>query len=268
MSGLPVVPMVALGLLFFASPLIILVLILVLLSLRSRVRRLEARLGDLERRAGAPRSAAVPAAGAVQTVEPLVPSPAVPDAQETLPGFDAGPSTMTPEVSGPRSVAGELAAGSVPPAEAEAPPVPPSAPEPEPGSGVRQWEGRLGGTWLSRVGAVLLFLGVGFFLKHAFEQEWVGVRSRVLAGLVAGAAMAAVGVRLAGGATYRLPAQSLVAVGIGVIYLSLYAAHASYGLVGAPVAFVAMALATAVGFATALRLDSRPWRSSQPWAGS
>ena len=59
------------------------------------------------------------------------------------------------------------------------------------------------------------------------------------------------------GATYRVPAQSLVAVGIGVIYLSLYAAHAFYALVGAPVAFVAMALVTAVGFTTALRLDSR-----------
>ena len=69
--------------------------------------------------------------------------------------------------------------------------------------------------------------------------------------------MMAGGARLAGGATYRLPAQSLVAVGIGVIYLSLYAAHAFYALVGAPAAFVAMALATAVGFATALRLDSR-----------
>ena len=54
-----------------------------------------------------------------------------------------------------------------------------------------------------------------------------------------------------------VPAQSLVAVGIGVIYLSLYAAHAFYALVGAPVAFVAMALVTAAGFATALRLDSR-----------
>ena len=120
-----------------------------------------------------------------------------------------------------------------------------------------QWEGRLGGTWLSRVGAILFFLGVGFFLKHAFDQEWIGARGRVLTGLVAGVAMTAGGVRLAGGATYRMPAQSLVAVGIGIIYLSLYAAHAFYALVGAPVAFVAMALVTAVGFATALRLDSR-----------
>ena len=257
MTGLPVVPLVALGLLFFATPIIVLVLVLVLLSLRSRVRRLEARLGDLEQRSGTPHAGAVrTAAGPVEAAEPLPSSPAVPDAQETLPGLDAGLATMTPEVSGSGGAAGHLGTGGA--ASAEAPPVPPSAPEPEPVAGVRQWEGRLGGTWLSRVGAILVFLGAGFFLKHAFEQEWIGAKGRVLAGLVAGAVMMVGGVRLAGGATYRLPAQSLVAVGIGVIYLSLYAAHAFYGLVGAPVAFVAMAFATAVGFATALRLDSRP----------
>ncbi len=258
MTGLPIVPLVALGLLFFATPIIVLVLILVLLSLRSRVRRLEARLGDLEQRSGAPHAGAVPTAtGAVEApraVEPLLSSPSAPGTQETLPGLEAGPATMTPEVSALGAGTGDPGMGA--PA-VEAPPVPPGAPEPEPVAGVGQWEGRLGGTWLSRVGAVLFFLGVGFFLKHAFEQEWIGAKGRVLAGLVAGVAMVAGGVRLAGGATYRLPAQSLVAAGIGVVYLSLYAAHAFYALVGAPVAFVAMALATAVGFLTALRLDSR-----------
>jgi uncharacterized membrane protein len=107
------------------------------------------------------------------------------------------------------------------------------------------------------VGAVLFFLGVGFFLKHAFEQEWIGPKGRVLAGLVVGTAMVAGGVRLAGRAPYRAPAQSLVAVGIGIVYLALYAAHALYSLVGAPAAFVSMAIVTAVGFAMALRLNSR-----------
>lgn len=255
MSGLPIVPLVALGLLFFATPLIVLVLILVLLSLRSRVRRLEARLGDLEQGSGAPRASAAPtAAGSDEAVEPPF-SSATPDPQGSLPGLDAGPAAVAPEVSGSGVVAGDFAPERA--AVAAAPPVPPIATEPEPVAGVSRWEGRLGGTWLSRVGAMLLVLGVGFFLKHAFEQEWIGAKGRVLAGLVAGAAMMAGGVRLAGSSTYRLPAQSLVAVGIGVIYLSLYAAHAFYALVGAPVAFVAMAVATAVGFGTALRLDSR-----------
>src|SRR4029450_1461701 len=124
-------------------------------------------------------------------------------------------------------------------------------------AGVEQWEGRLGGPGLSPVGALLLFLGVGFFLKHAFDQDWIGAKGRILIGLVAGLTMMGGGVRLAGSATYRVPAQSLVAVGTGVVYLSLYAAHAFCALVGAPATFVAMAVVTAAGFVTALRLDSR-----------
>jgi uncharacterized membrane protein len=256
MSGLPVVPLVALGLLFFASPLIILVLILVLLNVRSRVRRLEARLDEMDRRAGARAADAPPrAAPPVEQPDLIASSPSAPAATETAPPpvEEAVTSSMSAEVSAPDAVAG--ASGTADGPVTEAPPGPPGGPEP-PGAGVGQWEGRLGGTWLSRVGAVLFLLGVGFFLKHAFERDWVGPKGRVLAGLVAGVVMLAGGMRLAGGATYAVPAQSLIAVGIGILYLSLYAAHAFYELVGAPAAFVALALVTAVGFATALRLGS------------
>ena len=52
MTSLPIAALVGLGLLFFATPLIVLVLVLLILSLRSRVHRLEARLADLEHRVG------------------------------------------------------------------------------------------------------------------------------------------------------------------------------------------------------------------------
>ena len=262
MSGLPIVPLVALGLLFFATPIIVLVLVLMLLSLRSKVRRLETRLLDLERHAGG-------GAGEIASTAP-VPSPVAASPSPSPPGPDAAPAEPVLEIPAtpePPSVAPTAAApaafetASVPPSEtppaASGVPSPASAPAPAPAPGVGQWEGRLGKTWLSRVGAVLFFLGIGFFLKHAFEQEWIGPTGRVLTGLVLGLAMVAGGIRLAGRAPYRAPAQSLVAVGIGIVYLSLYAAHALYGLVGAPATFVALAVATAVGFATALRLDSR-----------
>ena len=106
-----------------------------------------------------------------------------------LPGLEAGPVMVTSEVSAPEAVEGDLRMGGA--LAPEAPPAPAGAPETAPVAGVRQWEGRLGGTWLSRIGAVLFFLGAGFFLKHAFEQEWIGPKGRVLAGLVAGVAMLA-----------------------------------------------------------------------------
>jgi uncharacterized membrane protein len=256
MTGLPVITLIGLGLLFFASPLIVLVLVLVLLGLRNRVRRLEARLAELEHRAGPGGADAGLAATAPSppTAESPVVAPPAPGMPEAVPSADViigSPATL--EVSAPTAAPG---VGHEPEAADVTGPVGTSeGPTP---AGVGTWEGRLGGTWLSRVGAVLLVLGVGFSLKHAFEHDWIGPRGRVLAGLAAGIAMMAGGFRLAGGETYRVPAQSLVAVGIGALYLSLYAAHALYALTGAPVTFLAMAVVTAAGFATALRLDSRP----------
>ena len=255
MTGLPIVPLVALGLLFFASPIIVLIMILVLLSLRSRVRRLEARLVQLEQRSGAAGSTATEAPGPAversRAAAPSAPPPEAPREQTILEGDTMPLAAETSAPSAPHRVAPD------PEPVVEAPTAMPIPPGPRAAEDVGQWEGRLGGTWLSRVGAILFFLGVGFFLKHAFEQDWIGPKGRVLTGLVAGIAMMAGGVRLARGATYRVPAQSLLAVGIGVLYLSLYAAHAFYALVGAPVALAAMAIVTAASFATALRLDSR-----------
>jgi len=274
MAGLPFVPLVALGLLFFGSPIIVLILILVLLSLRSRVRRLETRLAQLEQHqdaTAAPRPAVTPAAASVTEESrasavaagagPVAPAPpAVPATPvAAVPREEIVQRDVAPHVVETHAPSVPTPIGAAPEPSVEVPPVPhvPSGPAPRAAEEVGQWEGRLGGTWLSRVGAILFFLGVGFFLKHAFDQDWIGPKGRVLTGLVAGLALMAGGARLARGATYRVPAQSLVAVGIGVLYLSLYAAHSFYQLVEAPGAFTAMAIVTAAGVAAALRLDSR-----------
>ncbi len=255
MTGLPIAALVGLGLLFFATPLIVLVLILVILSLRSRVHRLEARLADLERPSGVPGTGAARDDKGTRAEHPAESAAAVPrlDPSETVPSAQTASASpilweVPPPITAPlESVGGETAT----------PPGPPGAPERPSAAGVGQWEWRLGGTWLSRAGALLLILGVGFFLKHAFEHDWIGPRGRVLAGLVAGTVLMAGGARLAGGGAYQVPAQSLIALGMGVLYLSLYAAHALYALAGATPAFLGMAVVTAAGFATALRLHSK-----------
>jgi uncharacterized membrane protein len=250
MTGLPIAAMVTLGLLFLATPVVVLVLVLVLLGLRSRVRRLEARLTELEARS------ALAGAGTARDTSSLT-RPAAPAAP--VPGPLPGAAPEPPGGAAPPAPPAGVPAGSEgAPRPAEVTPSgPPGASGAGDAPGVAQWEGRLGGTWLSRIGAVLLVLGVGFFLKHAFEHGWIGPSGRVLGGLVAGVAAFAGGARLAARGPYRVPAQSLIAVGLGVLYLSLYAAHALYGLAAAAPAFAALAVVTATGFATALRLDSR-----------
>src|SRR5262249_26784879 len=87
----------------------------------------------------------------------------------------------------------------------------------------RQWESWLGRTWLNRVGAIILVFGVGFFLKYAFDNRWIGPAGRVMLGVLAGLALLLVGERLQR-AAYRIPAQGVAAAGIATLYLSVYAA--------------------------------------------
>ena len=43
----------------------------------------------------------------------------------------------------------------------------------------REWEQILGGSWLARIGVLALIIGIGFFLKYAFDNDWLGPTGRV-----------------------------------------------------------------------------------------
>jgi uncharacterized membrane protein len=106
------------------------------------------------------------------------------------------------------------------------------------------------------VGALVLTLGIAFFLKYAFDNHWIQPAGRVALGLIAGVAMLLVGERLQR-AAYRAPAQGVVAVGIATLYLSVYAAFAFYQLITQPAAFAVMVLVTATATALAVHHDAR-----------
>ncbi len=50
----------------------------------------------------------------------------------------------------------------------------------------REWEAMIGGSWLAKIGIFALVLGVLYFLKYAFDNEWIGNAGRVLIGAVSG----------------------------------------------------------------------------------
>src|SRR5437667_381174 len=83
-------------------------------------------------------------------------------------------------------------------------------------------ESRIGGQWLNRVGIVAVLIGVSYFLKYAFDAAWIGPAGRVLIGLAGGLATVfwSEYIRRTG---YDIFSSSLKAVGIGVLYLSLWA---------------------------------------------
>src|ERR1041385_755852 len=105
-------------------------------------------------------------------------------------------------------------------------------------------ESKIGGHWLNRVGIIAVLVGVSYFLKYAFDNEWVGPASRVVIGLISGLAVVVWSeyVRRRG---YTIFSYSLKAIGIGVLYLSLWASSELYHVVPRFLAFVAMASVTA-----------------------
>jgi uncharacterized membrane protein len=230
------------------------VMLLVHLRLRQRLRTVETRLAALERGAGgAPRSATAPATP-VEPAAPVAPAAPITPATPGEPATVEAPATalaVEPRavepapLSGPPPVAPE-------PLAAEAPP---AAPATRPAR-VGDLEDRLGARGLNRVGVLVLIVGIAFFLKYAFENAWIGPAGRVAVGLALGCGLLLLGRRLHRG-QYGGPAQGLIALGLGTLYLSGYAAHAVYGLAPAVAAFGFLAAVTAVGVMLALDQDAR-----------
>ena len=50
-------------------------------------------------------------------------------------------------------------------------------------------ESRIGSHWLNRIGIAAVLIGVSYFLKYAFDNNWIGPAGRVTIGLLAGIAI-------------------------------------------------------------------------------
>ncbi len=112
-------------------------------------------------------------------------------------------------------------------------------------------EKKIGQYWFNRVGIVAILIGVSYFLKLAFENNWIGPAGRIAIGLLAGIGFVLWSERFRARG-YTAFSYSLKAVGIGTLYLSLWGAFQIYHLIPAAAAFVAMIVVTASTIALAL----------------
>ncbi|NUQ61921.1 MAG: DUF2339 domain-containing protein [Pirellulales bacterium] len=104
-----------------------------------------------------------------------------------------------------------------------------------------QWELLVGRKALGWVAVVLLLFAAAFFLRYAFENQWIGPLGRVGLGVVAGAALVAAGWdRHRRG--WQSVSQMLTAAGVMVVYLSTYAAFGFYHLLPQQAAGVFLAV--------------------------
>ena len=116
------------------------------------------------------------------------------------------------------------------------------------------WENLLGRNWFAIIGAISLALGIGFFLKLSFDNNWIGDTGRIILGIALGMALLGVGEF----AQRRAPfwAQAVSAGAAAILYTSIYAAFALYQLIRPDAALLFLAVVVAMAGLLAVRYES------------
>jgi uncharacterized membrane protein len=224
-----------------------------------RMRAMEQRIADLERavRALAPEQAGTDKVGSGTTFRlPASTAEAVTRKVESDPALPTR-SGQSPLAADERLATDAVRAGETP-AYARVPATRADAggtsPPAKPGlfDVARRW--LVGGNTLARVGVLLLFVGVGFLLKYASEHVVVPIELRV-----AGVALGAVVLLVLG---WRLRerrsayAMILQGAGVGVLYLTVFAALRLYALVPPSAAFALLVAIAALSAVLAIKQNA------------
>ena len=211
-------------------------------EVRGQLAELAKRLTAIEQRLGI---RWIPEAAPGALSEEARPSPGA--SRHPLPGGEGTETAPPPQSTTPAPpppVRPQQSASNVPP--------PPSAPAPPP----HTLETQIGAHWLNRVGIAAVLFGAAFFLKYAFDNNWIGPSMRVAIGAAVGIALLvwAEGMRARG---HELFAHSLDVLGSGILYLTIWAASQTYTLISSGTAFGSMIVVTAIVVGLALRHRSQ-----------
>jgi uncharacterized membrane protein len=217
-----------------------------------RIYALEQRLTQIEKGLAA---LPAPAAGTPhrKTAEPPTgiahpPMPAGPPASVPLTSQPARPSVVSAPSSTPHMPA---------PVREQAPTL--SSPISSVAAARHDDEGNfeavVAGRWLNYVGILALLFAVTFFLKYAFDNNWVGPRGRVGIGLLAGSILYPWSQHLLARG-YKYFSEGIAGLGAAVLYLSLWAGWHYYHIFPQSTAFALMIVVTAVTLVVAVGRNS------------
>ena len=221
----------------------LLIVILIVLAIRwfvlsARMEELQRRIGTLEQTIGrfeAERAPAVtppplPQPEPVRAGPPPLPSP-LPQAVPPPPPLAPQPSVPHFAAPGPQP---ELAAPAMPPPLPPMPP-PPIFVAPTPAGPTltqrlrekmqgEEWESIVGGSWLNKLGVLILVIGVALLIGVSFTR--IGPAGRISIGLVVSLSMLAGGWVLEKRARYRIFSFGLLGGGWAALYFTTYAMKA------------------------------------------
>jgi uncharacterized membrane protein len=101
----------------------------------------------------------------------------------------------------------------------------------------------IGENLVNKIGIGMLVLGVGYFVKYAIDQDWIGEIGRVFIGIICGGILLGIAHRLR--KKFAAFSSVLVGGGIAVLYLTIYIAFHDYKIFDQTTAFVLMLIITA-----------------------
>lgn len=225
--------------LFLLGFLVILALLVAYVRLRSRIKKLEARVLDLESKKERTEELAIQE----EELDALVADSVVKTQSETIDDqalyteLHEAPATSEESLDAERSL--KQAKFSLP------------------DFSWAWFEDTVGKRWMTWVGAIALFLSCGFFLKHAFDSGWIGPTGRVILGLFSGCVLLFLGDNFL---RKRMSAlgQGLMGAGLAILYVSIFAGFSIYKLTPQSVAFGTMVIVTAAGMCLAVFHNALP----------
>jgi uncharacterized membrane protein len=100
----------------------------------------------------------------------------------------------------------------------------------------------VGENLISKIGILVLVLGISYFVKYAIDQNWINETARVGIGFLCGAIVMGFAHRLR--ANYKAFSSVLVAGAIAIFYFTIAIAFHQYHIFGQTTAFVLMVIVT------------------------
>jgi uncharacterized membrane protein len=214
-------------------------------DLVSRIHALEKHLGALEKLLGSREPSATPTPGEEMPGRAPFPiaTPTPPLVHSATPPFPSLELPKPREAPSPSPQINIFAAPPLHSSQAKSP-------------SVLDLETLIGGRWLNRIGIIALIGAVTFFLKYAFDNNWIGPGGRVAIGVLLGASMLPWSHWLLQRG-YAYFSEGIAGLGAAVLYLSIWAGCQYYKLFSLDVGFFAMIVITTAMAAVALGRNSQ-----------
>ncbi|WP_462267551.1 DUF2339 domain-containing protein [Mucilaginibacter sp.] len=241
--------------------LILLLLVIIYLLVRykgsydTKIERLDIRLQELHRLL----KQSLENRPAAETARPEVKQPPKPAEPAPLPKPATAPPLPRPAEPVPAERQKEVINGPSQPVRLPVrppyhPPVPkPRTPRPSFFERHPDLEKFIGENLVNKIGIAILVLAIGFFVKYAIDNDWVGPVGRVGIGVLCGAILIGIAHRLR--SSYKAFSSVLVGGGLAVLYFTITLAYHQFHLFNQTASFIILIVITIFAVVLSLLYD-------------